>query len=262
MLSALTALDAAHCPRQVFTGKKVTIVRICPLKRFVDWLPKIVLPPETKNFEFIKMLQAKPFSESDAKTISDGCMEITRDFGLDRGKQVYASDITFDRLFWVGRVNHGGISNAAQVWRDRLGLIHLDSSSTSLNGDMLVRAKFQVSLSKTRLNQHNRQNQMDSEPRGLWLIRPTVVHGGNQRWVQSYMSDKSGLVARKHGRTRDLNSPTFQHAEPELMLLAGRSAKIRFKSIELLHGLPFEDGTRNNTDINFVALMKSERRWA
>ncbi len=262
MLSAFTALDAAYRPRQVFTGKKITIVRVCPLWRLVQWLPKIVLPPEDKKFEFINALQNRPFSMSDAKRISDGCMEISRDFGSDHGKLAYATDITFDRLFWIGRINHKGPSNSAQVWRDRLGLIHLKPDSTGVNGDMLVRAQFQVVLSKTKLIQGAWQKQMALEPKGLWLIRPTVVHRGNQRWMQSYASDRGGLVIRKHGRTRDLSSATFQHAEPELLLVAGNNAKVRFKSVELLDGLPIEDGARNNSDHHFVSMMNSERGWS
>ena len=61
--------------------------------------------------------------------------------------------------------------------------------------------------------------------------------------------------------TRDLDSKTFEAAEPETLLVCGSDAQIRFSSVALLLGLSGEVSGRDNSDESFVGQIASERGW-
>lgn len=98
-------------------------------------------------------------------------------------------------------------------------------------------------------------------PNSLWLFRPSVLHGGNKRFVQGVAADRAGRVARR-GSTRDISSTDYLEGERELLLLAGEIAAARLVGVDLLDGFADMNAGRDNDDETFVDSIARQRDWA
>ncbi len=263
LLVAISELDRAYRPIQAFRGKTIRIVHVRLFQSFVSWVPKITGRMDRIGFARISALDG--MNPGNVDEAVRACLTLTQDHGVGatKGRLFTASEILpSTRAFWVSRRVPPGATQEAQFWRDRLGLIHLADASSPVVGKGLVRVEFQVELSKTPLSRTDPKRHLVREERGVWLVRPTMVHRGNHRFVQRHKFDVRSSAPRVHGRTRDLASLSFDAAERELLLVYGASAKIRFRAVEMLNGFPAEVPGRDNSDSTFVAAISRERGWS
>jgi hypothetical protein len=255
MLKAITSLDRAYRPIQAFRGKTLKIVNVRSFASFSSWVPTIIGRPNT---DFENLTKLNGLDHTNALTAERACLELSQNYGAGvryaKGKLFTASEIAPNtRSFWIGRTPNPSSTKQAQYWRDRLGLIHIEGSSSPNLGDALVRIEFQIELSSTELLRTDPKKNLAIEPNGIWLVRPSMTHFGNHRFVQRHQFDKSSSSPRVHGRTRDLASSNFDIGERELLLVYGEEAKIRFRSVEMLEGYPAEIHSRDNSDTKFVS---------
>jgi hypothetical protein len=138
---------------------------------------------------------------------------------------------------------------------DRLGLVDIRVADPPVVSDARVRVTLACDLWPVPSDRRAFSSHVNARPLGVWLVRPTIVHGGNRRWVQRHPEDVAGRPPIRHGRTRDLNSVSFLPAEREYKLICGTSAELRFLSVELLAGIPMEDRGRDNSDQKFVSCL-------
>lgn len=163
---------------------------------------------------------------------------------------------------WVGRKpnTRGGSS---QYWRDSLGLEHYPHSEGAVwspcLGDRLVRVSFTAKTSTLTLSPTDSQSMLKKHPKDLWLVRPTIVHEGNTRFIQRHHSDKPGIPL-KQGRTIDIKDPHYSEGERELILYHGAEARVTWRDAELLDGIP----QRQAHDLDhhsFVSIIGSRYGW-
>ena len=96
-------------------------------------------------------------------------------------------------------------------------------------------------------------------PHSLWLFRPSILHGGNKRFVQGVAADREGRPARR-GSTRDLSTDDYPEGERELLLLAGEIANARLVGLDLFDG--FADiNKRDHDDHAFVESIARQLTW-
>jgi len=197
------------------------------------------------------------------------CLDFSTRFGsilggAAVGRRIRAGTVGIGagRRTWIAPPPSARATNNAQYWRDRLGLIHVQTSAVPLVGNALVRVEFQIETSREKVNRKDWKGTLSRHADGLWVIRPTMVHEGNQRFVQAHSADDEKRTrARAHGMTRDLGSPRHLPGEREVLLICGTAATIRFSSVTLLEGMAGEMSARDNTDQHFAEQIASERGW-
>lgn len=266
MLSTHSQLDVFHRPWTVFSTKERRIATVMPLATFANCFEATIANlPKRKEFkELATRVSSDPAALHEAQ---QACLTYSASFGSlgpsRTGRRVNARDIGLHggRLTWVAPPSPASASRTAQYWRDRLGLIDLQTIMTPTMANALVRLEFSIAASSQPIDRKNWKGFMHKYPDDLWLIRPTMVHSGNRRFVQGHPGDGPGAFARKFGKTRDLNSPTYGTGEHEMLLVCGDNASIQFRAIELLEGVPGEVAGRDNSDSTFVSNVALERNW-
>lgn len=162
------------------------------------------------------------------------------------------------RPFWVGGKIHK-MQPSAQYWRDRLGLIHLSAGNKSC-ADMLVRLRFVAFMANDELPSAYLKHR-NTHPHHLWLFRPSVLHGGNRRFVQGVKADRTNRTARR-GSTRDLSADDYPEGERELLLMTGEIAYAHLVGLDLLEGFPEYIPTRDDDDLKFLQSIATQRAWS
>lgn len=267
MTKARSRLDADHRPLQAFSPRSRAITTVMPFERFANYFESEVAAPASASD--LRSLLNQPASNNVVWGLAQqACLAFTAKFGplgsySSAGKQVNAKDIGLHagRPAWIAPTPRTPARPEAQYWRDRLGLIHLRAVAKPLIDHALVRVEFTCTPSDVPIDRQDWKNFVKAHTKGIWLIRPTVVHEGNQRYVQSHTIDGPSDRARKYGKTRDLNSITHCHAERETLLVCGDEAEMRFQSVELLEGVPDENHGRDNTDETFTRHIGAELGW-
>jgi hypothetical protein len=269
MLFALSTLTRSHRPLQALQGEKVRLVTVRPFSRFVQWAT--ILQSDADRFGLRKLceLAVDPMnckSDLNFGRAGDACIALNDQFGVSsrggrRGSFLPAAEIQPKRLsFWVGRPTSDPSLQTAQYWRDKLGLIDIQGLAPKV-GNLLVRIELGVDLAASALPPIDSSAHVLRENDGIWLVRPTMVHLGNQRFVQRHLADTDTSRPDTHGRTRDLSSSVFQAAELELMLIYGARAKLEFVSVELLSGFADQNTSMDNSDERFAEIIGKERGW-
>lgn len=265
MLDAMSNLYDAYRVIQPLRGKTVRLSHVRTFSQFANnWAPAIAAKLDPLSLAVIARRDAKVLSNMDAATVA--CLKFTDEYGFGPPRNI---GTRFDAQairsgtssFWISKKSAVSDPQQAQHWRDRLGLIHIQGHTAPTVGCGLVRIELAVTLATSALVPGDLTLQLTTEPEGIWLIRPTMVHRGNRRFVQRHSQDGHSLRRRWLGRTRDLAMPSFTARERELLLVYGEAAKIRFRKVEMLQGLPGEIGARDNTDETFVDAIAVERAW-
>ena len=265
MLDAMSDLYDAYRLIQPLRGKTVHLSHVRTLSQFANtWAPAIAAKADPLSLAVIARRDGKIRSNMDAAT--EACLKFTDEFGFgpprNTGTRFNAQAIrSRTPSFWISKKSAVSDSQQAQHWRDRLGLIHIQGDTAPIVGHGLVRMELGVTLAASDLLSGDPAPQLFAEPEGIWLIRPTMVHRGNQRFVQRHRQDGHSLRRRWLGRTRDLAIPSFAAGERELLLVYGEAATIRFRKVEMLQGIPGEITARDNTDATFVDAIAIERAW-
>lgn len=128
--------------------------------------------------------------------------------------------------------NIGGLT--CQGLRDALGLIHLpDRRSPSSPAHCLVQLSFALTLSGHRLPAKFDPDVLKSHTDGLWLVRPTICHSPNERFVQRHSGDPLGGTAPE-GRTINISNSEYKEGLPELILVHGQFATLEWSDLLLL----------------------------
>jgi hypothetical protein len=261
-------LDALHRPRRSPYLRDRTIATVMTLGQFANKFENEVAAPKTSDS--LKSLLGKPTSDTTAQALAHrNCLDFSARFSSTAssggGSKIRAAvvGVGAGRHTWVALPPGRRISDKAQYWRDRLGLIHITRAPTPLIDHMLVRVEFQVTPSRAPLDRKDWKGTRTRHPTGLWVIRPTMVHGGNQRFVQAHNGDDRVLRGSpSHGMTRDLSSAHFSPGEREMLMICGRDAEIHFRSLTLLKGVAGELPARENGSDHFVEKMSAERGWS
>ncbi len=264
--------DQQFRPVQAFRGKAIpfcNVLRMTPFVRY--WLD--TLEPGLGDLEAGKAKDqitklernSAPISSTELAHLQESFLRLNlwiKNSGSSRNKGVHISIGQLldpaTRPFWIGgRVNKPETS--AQYWRDRLGLIHVSAGSKSC-GDLLVRMRFVATMANDKLPRLEHLQHWKQNPKLLWAFRPSVLHGGNRRFVQSIAADRMGRVARR-GSTRDISSIQYLEGERELLLLAGEIANARLVGLDLLHGFADINSKIDNDDSTFVESIARQRSW-
>jgi hypothetical protein len=269
MHNTQAGLDSLHRPRHALSSRERKFATVMSFGRFVNCFADEI--SSGKSSAVLQSHLAKPASDKTAfEDPRRACLDFSARFGSSLssapGKKIRASAVGMaaGRCTWVtspSRKRAG--DDEAQYWRDRLGLIHITASPMPLMDRALVRVEFKFAPSRTPLDRKDWKGSMTRNPAGMWLIRPTMVHNGNQRFVQSHAGDDAGpRRVPNHGMTRDLSAAKHGPGEREMLLVCGSTAEMRFQSVKLLSGIAHEGGGRDNSDEQFVKNMAAERRWA
>lgn len=122
---------------------------------------------------------------------------------------------------------------SCQGLRDTLGLIHVpDRTATPSPLNCLIKMSFRITLSTDRLPKVWDPDFIVDHPDGLWLVRPTICHEPNQRFVQRHSGDPSGGIAPA-GRTIDISTANYAEGFPELILIHGDLAVLDWLDLQL-----------------------------
>lgn len=265
MLEAMSDLYDAHRPSQPLRGKTVRLSHVRTFSQFANtWAPVIATKADPISLTAIGRRDAQIQANMDAAT--DACLRFTDQYGFGpsrSGGTLFNAQAIRSRTpsFWISKKSAASDSQLAQHWRDRLGLIHIQRDTTPVIGHGLVRMELEVTLAASEIVPGDLTSQLRAEPAGIWLVRPTMVHRGNRRFMQRHRQDGHTLRRSWLGRTRDLAMPAFATGERELLLIYGEAATIRFRKVEMLQGIPGEIAARDNTDATFVAAIAIERAW-
>jgi hypothetical protein len=267
MTEARSRLDVVHRPVRNTRQRIRAIATVMSFERFAKRFEDEIAAP--KDSVVLKsLLDESATSVHGLNEAERACMEFTAKFGSvtgsSPGKRIRATAVGIGagRHTWIASPPGRGVTRKAQYWRDRLGLIHLRGQADPLIKHALVRAEFLVEPTRDRLARTDWKGSLKRSPAGIWVIRPTMVHEGNQRFVQSHGGDTSKRARScLHGMTRDLGSKTFVPGEREMLLICGADAQVRFSSVTLLDGLPGEIAGRDNSDVQFVSQIALERGW-
>lgn len=254
MHEARSTFDREHRPWGATPQRGRQVATIMSFTRFANSYAGPIARPHAQD---LKRLVSEPAGADQLAEAQTECVRFSSFFGTTgtshpRGKRVRAKDLGLhDRQPWMAPPPKASASTIAQHWRDRLGLVHLQSESTPLVGHALVRLVFECRVHSS-IDRHDWKAHVRANPEGVWLVRPTMVHGGNKRFVQSHQHDKTGKPAYRFGKTRNLASKAFAAAESESLLICGELSELRFLSVKLLDGIPGEEGGRDNSDATFV----------
>lgn len=123
----------------------------------------------------------------------------------------------------------------AQQIRDSLGLIHYPKrEKPSCIAQSLVLMTFKASLSSSSLPEKCDPGFLLNSRKGQWLVRSTVCHGPNERFIQRHDGDTISGTPARHGRTIDISSDAYPYGFPELILLHGDNAELAWMDLKLL----------------------------
>lgn len=263
MHEARSAFDRAHRPWCAAPKRRVR--RVATVMSFSCFANNYAGPIARPGASELRLLSAEP---ADADQLADAqteCVRFSAHFGnsgtaYPAGKRVRAKDLGLhNRQPWMATPPKESASTAAQHWRDRLGLVHLQSETTPTVGHALVHLVLECGVFP-KIDRHDWKAHVQKHPDGVWLVRPTMVHGGNKRFVQSHPHDKANKQAYRFGKTRDLASSTFSPTESESLLICGELAELRFHTVQFLDGIPGEIDVRDNSDTTFVKQVFSAQR--
>lgn len=261
--------DQSFRPIQAFKGRTIPFCNVMQLGVFSNrWLANfpIIDPEVSRARDKIAKLATEtvPASKTSLGQLHDSLLRLNQWFRSARGGRSRGVSIpirscidTATRPFWIGgRVNKPVTS--AQYWRDRLGLIQLSAPAGSCQ-DCLVRLRFITTLSDDILPrdghiEHSRRNK-----ESLWVIRPGVVHEGNERFVQGVSADRTTRPSRR-GSTRDISSDKYLEGEREMLLLTGEIGQVRLIAIDLLDDFPRRN-VRDDNDHGFVKSISHQLGW-
>jgi len=266
--------DRRFRPIQAFKGKTVPFSNVMRLASFSKyWLdsfdPSISDTDATGAKKCIETLSLKttPASATDISVLRDALIKFNQWLrNPDAGAANQGLPITIGPLldpatrpFWVGgRVQSK--KHDAQYWRDRLGLIHFNTDEQTCK-NLLVRLRFAAKMANEDLPRSQHLEHRKSNPDKLWLFRPSVLHGGNRRFVQGVAADRPNRPSRR-GSTRDLAaSADYSEGERELLLLTGELSEVRFVGIDLLDGFVITNSSRDADDAGFVESIKRQLAW-
>ena len=261
MTAARVALDALHRP--VCDANDSIVATVMDFGAFATfYAPEITVDAMTAQFARLTALDvadAGAWHEARA-----ACLECSANYG--HGAATGNGPLKALKLSLNTRSTWTAPSStvrdpSVQLWRDRLGLIHYQTLVSATLAKALVRVQFEIDFTSPPIDRKDWIAFKRSNPDHVWLMRPTVVHEGNRRFVQSHPEDAPTGACCVHGRTRDLGSPTSDPGERELLLICGDKATMRFHSVELLDGIPGELIGRDNSDEHFVKNVTAERGW-
>lgn len=183
--------------------------------------------------------------------------------GASVGLSIYSKVLVAPgRACWIGLPSALAGGNS-QFWRDRLGLEHYpygegrDRQITL--GDRLVRVTFTAQTSAVDLPRTNAHDTLKAFPEDLWLVRPTVVHQGNTRFVQRHNNDSVNAPADE-GCTIDIKDVQYEQGERELILMFGAESKVTWFDVELLDGIPKRQ-SHDLDHLGFVQVMSDRFNW-
>ena len=262
MHEARSTFDREHRPWGAAPQLGRQVATIMSFMRFADSYAGPIARPHAQD---LKRLVSKPAGTDQLAEAQSECVRFSSLFGTTGtahpgGKRVRAKDLGLhDRQPWMAPPPKASASTTAQHWRDRLGLVHLQSEVSPLVGHALVRLVFECSV-HSAIDRRDWKAHVRSHPAGVWLVRPTMVHGGNKRFVQSHPQDATGKQTYRFGKTRNLASKAFAPAESESLLVCGELSELRFLSVQLLDGIPGENAGRDNSDATFVRHICSTPR--
>lgn len=254
MHEARSSFDRGHRPWCAAPRRERQVATVMPFMRFADHYAGQIARIPAVDLKRLADESADAYHLAEAQT---ECVRFSSLFGTTgtahpKGKRVRAKDLDLHvRQPWMAPPPKVTASTLAQHWRDRLGLVNLQSEATPKVGHALVRVVFECQLHST-IDRHDWKTHLRNHPEGVWLVRPTMVHGGNKRFVQAHQHDRAGKQAYRFGKTRNLASKAFVSAESESLLVCGELSELRFLSVQLLDGIPGEDGVRDNSDATFV----------
>ena len=268
MKSARLALDAQHRPWQSTSPRPRSIATVMQLSRFASRFADQIAAPHLVTT--LSGWLDSPMADATAwHNLQSACLGFSATFGAVGGAhpargRVKAKAINLHsggNNTWVAPQPKAVVNSGAQHWRDRLGLIHLKGRTAPQMRDALVRVEFACDASSNPIDRRDWKSYIKDHSAGVWLIRPTIVHQGNERFVQGHGRDGPHDWARRYGMTRDLASPVHGTGERETLLICGDDAELRFRSVVLLDGEAAEDHGRDNTDATFVQNISSELKW-
>jgi hypothetical protein len=269
MQDTQVSLDLLHRPRRNPSFRERRIATVMSFGRFASCFEDEIATP--RSSVALRSHLSRPASDKAAFEDSHrACLDFSARFGSGLlgapGKRVRANAVGMaaGRCTWVASpsIKRAG-DQEAQYWRDRLGLIHVTAPPAPLMEHALVRVEFRITPTRQPLDRRDWKGSTAKNPNGMWLIRPTILHKGNQRFVQSHEGDDAGRRRIPcHGMARDLGAPKHGLGEPEMLLICGVLAEMRFQSVTLLLGIADEKAGRDNSDEYFVEHMAVERRWA
>lgn len=266
MVQAKSLFDGHHRPWGAHSPRPRRVSTVMPFRLFAQKYEALIARSATDDLARLARQKAVEPALTEAQ---HACTAFTACYGsasgrVDDGFRVRASSLGlgFDHYHpWVAPAprRHAGapqsLSTAAAQCLDRLGLVRSPSIAEPTVADALVRMTLGIKASMLPLDRRNLASYVRAHPFGIWLMRPTLIHGGNRRWVQRHADDVRSRPPCRHGRTRDLGSGSFLPAEREYKLVCGNRAELSFLSLELLTGIPQEDAGRDNSDTHFVGRL-------
>jgi hypothetical protein len=138
---------------------------------------------------------------------------------------------------------------SCQQLRDMLGLIHYpDRDKRESLSQLLLHISFEIQISSTPLPARYDPAFIVANPTGMWLVRPTVCDGPNERFVQRHSSDPLGGTA-DYGRTINISDETYAEGFPELILVHGEYAELTWRDLRLLPAIPQLRASDSNHEI-------------
>jgi len=265
-----SVFDRALRPLQAYRGRKLPITRVFPIRN----LPYLFrdLPSDIGNESDVKRalsaIASASATASDRSAIEQAfdqirirvCPQVTRETGVS----LYVKNLApRGTPCWVGRRSRFG-PRSSQHWRDCLGLEHLPfregRTRPLVQGDALVRVTFVATLSSSELIRDDYKSSVRLDRQGLWLVRPTAVHGGNTRFVQRQEND-SVHEPRKQGRTINIETRAYLESVREAILLHGQRAMVDWLDMELFEGLPMRRD-QDDDHAGFLATIGSRHGWS
>lgn len=267
-----TQFHTGFRPIQAFRGRNIPFCSVMSLGDFsAFWLDELNPAPgdgaePAKNQIAAISMQTAPATADDTAKLQDGFVRLNawiKRSGSVRGRSGIMIGIgalldPSARPFWVGgRVNRP--AQSAQYWRDRLGLVHVRVGSRCCK-ELLVRMRFVAGMAADDLPRKRHLEHRAGNPNLLWMFRPSVVHGGNRRFVQGVAADRTTRPARR-GSTRDISTIDYLEGERELLLLAGEIADARLVGLDLLDGFADTDAALDSNDDAFVQAIARQRGW-
>jgi len=272
MLRTKNEFHSRFRPIQAFRGRNIPFCNVLRLGAFsAYWLDELI-PSRGDDAERAKdritgiSAQRTPATPGDIGKLRDSFIRLNtwiKRSGSAHGRSGVSIPIgqlvdPAARPFWVGgRVNRPELS--AQYWRDRLGLVHVSAGRRCCE-ELLVRMRFVASMAAEDLPRERHLEHRDSNRTSLWMFRPSVVHGGNRRFVQGVAADRKTRPARR-GSTRDLSTIDYLEGERELLLLTGEIAGARLVGLDLLDGFADTHAALDSDDDAFVQTIARQRGW-
>jgi hypothetical protein len=210
--------------------------------------------------------EAKAIDEGNAQ-ISSGLNTLRSHIcavgGAPIGLSVFAKVLVAPgRACWIGLPPKVSVESS-QYWRDRLGLEHYpfrEGGDRPLTlGDRLVRVTFSANTSAHVLPRFGAQDMLKRFPEDLWVVRPTVFHQGNMRFMQKHTGD-AAHAAVGEGSTIDIKDVRYEQGERELILMFGAEARLTWFDAVLMDGVPLRQ-LHDLDHLGFVQAMGRRFGW-